>query len=123
MELTRKVDLFTLKDSVKKVQPSSCKSQQRTAMFSTMSRSLKGHLLISFQPAPLQPKCTLTRAQPFSMYKECTDGDHYLETLCRMYIVNAGSGFRLVWNTIKSFLDQTSLARSMFWVRNSIATA
>ncbi|KAK9749043.1 hypothetical protein RND81_02G098800 [Saponaria officinalis] len=33
------------------------------------------------------------------------DNDNYPETLHRMYIINAGSGFKIIWNTIKTLLD------------------
>ncbi|KAG5624961.1 hypothetical protein H5410_010179 [Solanum commersonii] len=36
---------------------------------------------------------------------QAIDGNNYPESLCRMYIINAGSGFRLLWNSVKSFLD------------------
>ncbi|KAL4559419.1 hypothetical protein LXL04_031557 [Taraxacum kok-saghyz] len=33
------------------------------------------------------------------------DNDYYPETLGRMYIINAGSGFKMLWKAIQNFLD------------------
>ncbi|XP_019057541.1 PREDICTED: phosphatidylinositol/phosphatidylcholine transfer protein SFH9-like isoform X2 [Tarenaya hassleriana] len=50
-------------------------------------------------------------AHDLVMHIQKIDGENYPETLRQMFIVNAGSGFKLVWNTAKSFLDPRTAAK------------
>lgn len=39
------------------------------------------------------------------------DSHYYPETLHRLFIINAGSGFKVLWKVIKTFIDQRTLAK------------
>uniref|UniRef100_A0A0A9HII5 CRAL-TRIO domain-containing protein n=1 Tax=Arundo donax TaxID=35708 RepID=A0A0A9HII5_ARUDO len=50
-------------------------------------------------------------ARELVMQLQKVNNDNYPETLYQLYIINAGQGFKMLWGTIKSFLDPETASK------------